>query len=283
MAPFDLTILKTITILYVEDEQMIAEQSLKIYNKLFKNVFWAKDGDEALNIFKEHTQDIDVIITDINMPNLSGINLAKKVLEIKKVPIIVTTAYTDTQYMLDAIDLGVNKYATKPININNILQDIQKAVTQYREEANIKTIAKDLLIKSKSTSEDITKLTKENEELKKSIMLYEALIDKYMMTIQTDKNGNIVQLSNKFAKLLGYKSDELIGKNISTLKDPSCTEKPFQKQMLEAIHKKTQIQSQHILKSKSGKPIKFDVYMDLFYGTDLLVSGYKFYLNLVIN
>ncbi len=283
MAPFDLTILKTITILYVEDEQMIAEQSLKIYNKLFKNVFWAKDGEEALNIFKEHTQDIDVIITDINMPNLSGINLAKKVLEIKKVPIIVTTAYTDTQYMLDAIDLGVNKYATKPININNILQDIQKAVTQYREEANIKTIAKDLLIKSKSTSEDITKLTKENEELKKSIMLYEALIDKYMMTIQTDKNGNIVQLSNKFAKLLGYKSDELIGKNISTLKDPSCTEKPFQKQMLEAIHKKTQIQSQHILKSKSGKPIKFDVYMDLFYGTDLLVSGYKFYLNLVIN
>ena len=141
MATFDLGTLKTITILYTEDEKEIRERSLKAYSKLFKTVYAAENGEEALEIFLKYKDEIDIIITDINMPKSSGLDLAKKVLEISDVPIIITSAHTNSDYLLEAISIGVKKYEVKPITLNGIVQDIESIVSQYRKDAHIKDCA----------------------------------------------------------------------------------------------------------------------------------------------
>lgn len=279
MANFDLATLRTITILYVEDEDFIREQSAKAYNKLFKKVFVAENGLEALEIFKINKNIIDIVVTDINMPKLSGLELSKKIVEIAPTPIIITTAYTHTEYMLDAIDLGIKKYVTKPITLNGIVQDIEKVVIQHRKESNIKDIAKTLLVKSKSTSSEINTLVQENQTLEKTMSFYKTIVDKYVAMVKIDKNGVILKVSKNFTTLLSYSETESIGKNISKFKDTSCTNIPFQKQMLEAIHKKTAITSTHTLKSKDNKLLNFEVNMILFYGNDSLIAGYDLYFS----
>ena len=281
MATFDLATLRTITILYVEDEDMIREQSLKAYNKLFKTVYSAKNGEEALEVFTKYKDEIDVIITDINMPKLSGLDLAKKALEISNVPIIVTTAHTDTSYLLKAINIGIKKYETKPITLNGIVQNIESVVMQHRKDSNIKDIAKTLLIKSKDSSQTLHKLSEENKALEKSNKFYKNIVDTYVPMVKTDKNGVILEVSSQLSKMLEYQEDELVGQNLSMLKDLSCPNITFQKQMLEAIHKKVQVNSTHTLKTKNNKSFTFEINMILSYGEDSLVAGYTLYFNLI--
>jgi PAS domain S-box-containing protein len=280
MATFDIAALRTITILYAEDEGALRHQEIKVYNKLFKKVFEAEDGSQALELYKQHKDEIDVIVTDINMPKLSGLELAKEVQKISRVPIILTTAYTHTEYMLDAIDLGIKKYITKPVTINKIVQDIESVVTQNRKEENIKDIAKELLTKSKSNSAELDELVKENQKLDKELTYYKQLVDKYVPMMVTDKNGMILEVSGKFSKLMKYNEEELMGENISIFKSDSSTNS-IQKQMLEAIHKKTTIDSTQIFQTKDDKKLTLDTKMVLFYGSDQLVAGYNFYFDLV--
>jgi PAS domain S-box-containing protein len=280
MATFDIAALRTITILYAEDEGALRHQEIKVYNKLFKKVFEAEDGAQALELYKQHKDEIDVIITDINMPKLSGLELAKEVQKISRVPIILTTAYTHTEYMLDAIDLGIKKYITKPVTINKIVQDIESVVTQNRKEENIKDIAKELLTKSKSNSAELDELVKENQKIDKELTYYKQLVDKYVPMMVTDKNGMILEVSGKFSKLMKYNEEELMGENISIFKSDSSTNS-IQKQMLEAIHKKTTIDSTQIFQTKDDKKLTLDTKMVLFYGSDQLVAGYNFYFDLV--
>jgi len=280
MATFDLVTLRTITLLYIEDEEMIRNQSLKAYNKLFKKVYAAENGEEALEIFKEHKSEIDVIVTDINMPKISGLEFAKEVSEISTIPILITSAYTNTEYLLEAIDTGVKGYLTKPITLNGIVQDIERVVVRYRKDNNIKSIAKTLLVKDKDTNQLLAKLQEENKKLSAENEIYKDLVEKYISMIKIDKNGVISQASSSISKLIGYTKEELEGKNISFLKDISCTTVTFQKQMLEAIHKKKQITKVHKLRSKDGKVLDFEITVVLEYGEDSLVSGYILYLNL---
>jgi len=279
MATFDLATLRTITLLFVEDEIKIREQSSKVYSKLFHKVYAAKDGQEAFDIFLKKQDHIDVVVTDINMPKLSGIDLAKKIEKISNVPFIITSAYTDTQHLLDAIGLGIKKYIIKPITLNNIVQDIEEIVVEHRTDSKIKDVAKTLLLQSKQNNTLLTSLQLENNKLKKSLSFYKNLANNYILMLTIDKKGNILNISNRLSKSLLYTEDELIGENISIFQDKSSKTISFQKQMLEAIHKKTSIDVQHNILAKNGKSFKYIVSMHLFYGEDNLVAGYNLYLS----
>jgi len=281
MATFNLATIRSISILYVEDEQIIREQSIKAYSKLFKKVYIASNAKEALEIFENNIDNIDIIISDINMPGLSGLEMAEQILAKNDVPIILTTAHTDKDYMLKAINIGIKKYITKPITLNAIVQDIEEIVTLDKKEKNIKDIAKKLLLKSKDSEEVIQKLLMENKILEENNLYYKDLVDNYLMTLQIDKNGIIKKISKQLSITLMYDEDELLEQNISFLKDSSCTNIPFQKQMLQAIHKKVEVKTQNILKTKNGNKINFEINMVLFYGDDDLVSGYNLYFKIV--
>ena len=95
--------LKNITILYVEDDTGIRTQMSQILNKLFKKVYVAVDGGDGIVVYKKHIDEIDVVVTDINMPNINGLDMIKKINTLNKsIATIVTTAHSDSKNMINA-------------------------------------------------------------------------------------------------------------------------------------------------------------------------------------
>jgi CheY-like chemotaxis protein len=116
----DLNCLKDSVILYVEDEESVREQTRMILADFVKEVIVAEDGQIGLKIASE--REVDLIITDILMPNMDGITMLKTLRnEQRHIPAIITTAFTETNYLLDAIKLQVNGFITKPINIKDLI------------------------------------------------------------------------------------------------------------------------------------------------------------------
>lgn len=132
----DLNALKDLEVLYVEDEQDVLTQTKLILDDFVKEVHTAANGEDALEIVKN--KPIDIIVTDILMPKMNGIEMLKKLNEEceKEIPAIITTAHTETEYLLDAISLKVDGYILKPINIKDLINAIYKTmlpIIQKRE------------------------------------------------------------------------------------------------------------------------------------------------------
>ncbi len=120
----DFDSLKDCTILYVEDEESVRKQTEMILNDFVKEVIVANDGEEAIEILSQ--RDVDLIITDIIMPNLNGIEMLKKIKNEQKreIPAIITTAFSQSDYLIDAIKLRVEGFIMKPINIRELINTI---------------------------------------------------------------------------------------------------------------------------------------------------------------
>lgn len=102
------------TLLYVEDEPMIREMAVEYLQNFFRQVYEASNGLEALEIY--HEKKPDIIITDIEMPRMNGIEFASKIRqEDRLTPIIMSTAYTSVEYLLEATELNLIKYLVKPV------------------------------------------------------------------------------------------------------------------------------------------------------------------------
>lgn len=133
----DLGLIKHKKVLFVEDETDVRLQSAEVLKDLFAEVISASDGAEALRLFDDHR--FDLVITDILMPNMSGLELIKA---IKKecacdVPTIITTAFTDTEYLLEAIKIGVDGYLLKPISVEELVFTANKALLPIEQRLEI--------------------------------------------------------------------------------------------------------------------------------------------------
>lgn len=118
-----------ITILVVEDEEELLERLVKYVSIFCDNIHQAKDGKEALEVYSKIKPDI--IITDINMPNLTGIEFIEKVRELdKKTEIIVLSAHTNIEDFLRAIPLDLVSYIVKPIKMDELKNTILKAISK---------------------------------------------------------------------------------------------------------------------------------------------------------
>jgi len=155
---------KNIKILYVEDDDLIRENALEYLNRYFDEVYEARDGLEALDI-KEKVKP-HIIITDIQMPKLNGIDLAKKIREEDtQTQIIIATAYTNTEYLITAVELQLVKYMVKPILDSKLLQVLESCISSIKDDkSNIKKIASnttfDTFNKTLFVDSQIKKLTK---------------------------------------------------------------------------------------------------------------------------
>ena len=274
--------LKTISILYVEDDELIRAQTFTLFEKLFKKVFMAYDGDDGLNIFKNNRNEIDIIVTDINMPKMNGLEMIKQINKLESsIPVIVTTAFTDPKFMINAIDNDVDKYITKPVQVKELTTSIVNLVFKYRKSNKLQKLAKELVIKSNHDDKRAHELNNILENKFKENEYYKTIIDNFVATFQTDKNGILIHVSTKFCRLFDYEKDEIIGKNINILKCESCMQESFQKMMLKAIHSKKTISSAHTFMTNDNKQIVCDVTMTPKYGSDTLINGYSFYLDVV--
>jgi DNA-binding response OmpR family regulator len=116
-------LLKNIRILLVEDEENIAKLLKFAIGGRFYSFSLAKNAKEGLEKFMQISPDI--VITDINMPSISGLEMAKELKKINpNIPIIVLSAFSNKEKLLDAIDIGIIKYFLKPYDPEEILEYI---------------------------------------------------------------------------------------------------------------------------------------------------------------
>lgn len=128
---------KDLKVLYAEDDDIIRDI---IYNNLLSQIFTevivAKDGQEALEIYQHH-MDFDILVTDINMPRLSGISLAKEIKKISpNLDIVIISAHSDTINLIEAIKIGITDFILKPIDFDLLLDTLNKIsqrILQQRE------------------------------------------------------------------------------------------------------------------------------------------------------
>ncbi len=118
----DKNLLKKFTLLYVEDDEVISYELSQLLMNFFSRVFVAKNGRDGLRTYLENQGEIDLILTDINMPLFSGLDMVKKIREFDdKIPIIFATAYSDHEFLVESIKLRVQEYIIKPIDIKYLL------------------------------------------------------------------------------------------------------------------------------------------------------------------
>lgn len=212
-------ILKKLNILYIEDEENIKLNVKKTLLLFSDNIFDAEDIVSAKKILLEKR--IDIILSDINLPDKSGIDFIKEIRQIdKKIPVIILSAYTDKNFLLEATKLKLIDYLTKPIDFKSLHQALNKCVDEildnsryiisFKNNINYNVLHKKLLDTTKNeelslTSKELTLLDfliknsnriVSSEELKS--YLWE---DEYEATDSALKN-----LLNKLRKKIGKDS-----------------------------------------------------------------------------
>ncbi len=115
------------TLLYAEDDIKALENTIYLLSKYFSKIYSATDGQAAFDSYVEHGPDI--ILLDINIPKLNGLELASKIRENdNETPIIFLTAHSEKDKLLKAIDLQVSSYIIKPFKIQELKDNIKKVL-----------------------------------------------------------------------------------------------------------------------------------------------------------
>lgn len=116
--------LSKLTILYVEDEDDLRVALESAIGDEFGKFITARDGEDGLKKFKKYKPDI--VVTDIMMPILDGLAMTKAIKHIsKQAPVIILSAFSEKERLLEAIDVGVDKYLIKPIDPEQLLKAIK--------------------------------------------------------------------------------------------------------------------------------------------------------------
>ena len=163
-------------LLYIEDDKGLRDQYKEFFQRKVGTLHTASNGLEGLDKFNEINPDI--IITDIKMPVMNGIEMIKKIREINTdIPIIVTSAFNDQEFLLEAINEGVTRYLIKPFN-RNFLRKLIDETVEYT------------LLKKKDFEEQ--------KKIKKMLNLQKSIV-----TIIS--SGEVEFANDFFFKLSGYK------------------------------------------------------------------------------
>ena len=128
---------KSVRILYVEDNEEARITTLELLETVFLDIDTAVDGLEAFDMF--NTNKYDLVLTDINMPRLNGIELITKIREVNiSIPILILSGHSDTDYFLESIKLGVDGYLLKPLEIDQFLAVSLKVLKRIEMEHTLK-------------------------------------------------------------------------------------------------------------------------------------------------
>ena len=121
-----LDILSDKKVLYAEDEKGIRQNIAEVLDLFFQKVVEVSDGLEALNEFSFSSYDI--LVFDISMPNMDGLQAIKEIRKFnKKIPIIILSAHTEQDYLWRAVELKITKYLTKPYDKETLIKALESA------------------------------------------------------------------------------------------------------------------------------------------------------------
>jgi len=131
--------LKSLTLLYVEDEMDARTQFSLFLERIVGTLITAKDGEEGFKAYREHNPDI--VITDVKMPIMSGLDMLKEIRRIdedKLVPTIILTAFEEVEYLESSIDLHAYSYLTKPIDAQKLLKSLTECACRLLDAKKLR-------------------------------------------------------------------------------------------------------------------------------------------------
>ncbi|WP_129598368.1 response regulator [Anaerophilus nitritogenes] len=194
-----LNALKNIKVLYVEDEPITRNQVFRFLKKRIGKVITAENGEDGIKKFIEHQP--DVIITDLVMPDMSGIEMMKKIRgDGHRCPVIITSALSDSNTILETVDLKIEKYLIKPIDINILMSNlIEIAIDELEDKEDLLVVNHEFIL---------------TDDKKMEIELeIRNLYSKYLKQV-TGKGAKLIQVFIK-----GKEIEILLKENLTTLEE----------------------------------------------------------------
>lgn len=134
--------LKNFKVLYVEDSVSMQALMKKLLINHTKRIYLAKDGEEGLELFIKHQPDI--IISDIHMPNMNGLEMCKIIKATNKnIPIVLLTQFDKIENLKEAIELGIKSFVSKPLDHEKIISTLENIAIELQQDLEFKRL-KDL-------------------------------------------------------------------------------------------------------------------------------------------
>lgn len=159
---------KDLSILYAEDDVELQEQTKDFFEVLFKRVVTVNNGADALTKYKE--EQFDIVISDVKMPLMNGIELATRIREINPIQsIIIVSAYNDSESLVQFINLNVQQFIQKPIDVDNMLETLYLTSKAIVNEERIENYKQEIEASN-------IELTKKNNELNSVIRILDSKI-----------------------------------------------------------------------------------------------------------
>ncbi len=143
---------KNISILFVEDDISISKEMELLLKEIFSNVKIAFDGEEAIeeyyDYYEKNNKYFDLVLTDIQMPNMNGIELIKHIYKKNKnQKIIVLSAHNESNYLIELVNLGIYRFILKPMDYNSFVEVIFKVSKEIFMEKNVNKNEKEIFLK----------------------------------------------------------------------------------------------------------------------------------------
>lgn len=225
---------KNLRVLYVEDSTVMRHATSKIFKDYFYSVDTAIDGIDGYKLFLDYHDQYDlfydILITDLEMPNMDGRELTRRVLDINPLQeIIIISSHKDSSDLIDLINLGITKFLTKPIQ-TDLLQEIISDISNHlyleklkKEEHSDLTQHNELL--KKRENDHLTKL----QSSLKTLEEFNDALNESGIVSKTDTQGIITYVNDSFCKVSGYERHELIGQKHSIINSGEMSSSFFSK------------------------------------------------------
>ena len=174
---------KVFKILYVEDNEEARTQTQKMLSNFFSDITVAIDGKDGLekylDFYQKNNTYFDLVITDINMPNMDGLMMSEEILKKQSLQaIIITTAHNEIEFLTKAIDVGVSGFLIKPVSnmqLINVLYKTSLGVSDRKfVDEHIHQMEKMTLSLEKQYKEALQR----NKELEQSIRVIDTMVHK---------------------------------------------------------------------------------------------------------
>jgi len=177
--------LKTLSILFVEDDDIARDMMVNLLRRVTDNLIVRSNGEEGLEAFKEFNPDI--VISDIKMPKMNGVEMATHIKEINKnAAIVFITAHKEPMLVVKAVELGVKRFIFKPVRLKQlkeVLQVIGKEISYEKE------------------------LQRKEEQVQEERNLTEKILNtQNNIVILSNKHEGIVKINNRFFDYFPYES-----------------------------------------------------------------------------